>query len=64
MSKFLSYSATILVFVIGLASLRHFYLSENLTFLHIFSFIGVWFVMKPFCNYWQSVFEELFKEKV
>jgi len=44
--------------------LRHFYLSENLTFLHIFSFIGVYFVMKPFCNYWNSFFSEIFGEKV
>ena len=63
MSKFLPYVATLLLFVIGLLSLRHFYMSEQLTFLHTFSFIGVYFVMKPFCKYWTGVFEEIFLEK-
>ena len=64
MKKFFIYFSTILLFIVGLSALRHFYLSENLTFVHIFSFIGVYFVMKPFCNYWNGVFSEFFGEKV
>jgi hypothetical protein len=63
MKKILIYSSTILLFVIGLTSLRHFYVSEKLTFFHIFSFIGIWFVTKPFCNYWSNFFTEIYGEK-